>query len=128
MKMRRIVGFGLLLLSAALVSLPASWADWGLRRVSHERLRLSACSGTVWRGSGILTRLESGSIAPLALVTWRFQPMALTTGEARWRLTLDSAEGEGAVTLDWSGWRQSGFESLLQDEDPADAALDGAPA
>ena len=128
MKTLRIVGFSLLLLSALLVSLPASWADWGLRRISHERLRLADCSGTLWRGSGILTRLESGAIAPLVLVTWRFQPMALTAGEARWRLTLDSDQGEGAVTLDWSGWRHSDLEALQQDDDLPDPLLDGVGA
>ncbi len=74
----------IILAAIFIVSTPASVIDSNLAKATQEQWRIAGASGTIWRGSGVLTHAPNTIIAPLQ---WRFEPSALLKGAARWRLT-----------------------------------------
>jgi general secretion pathway protein N len=84
----------MLLLAAALISLPASWGDAWLERASHGRWRLLDARGTVWDGSATPAFVGAdGQVLPLARIGWSWQGRPFWSGRLAWR--LDGA-GDGA--------------------------------
>ncbi|MDR0770918.1 MAG: type II secretion system protein N [Burkholderiales bacterium] len=76
----------LLIAVALIVFAPASLLDRGLDKTSRGQWRLAETSGTLWNGSGMLVHAQGAVLTPLR---WRFEPSALLSGAARWRLLAD---------------------------------------
>lgn len=121
MRPRLAVALGVLLLAAALLAAaPASLLDAPIAAASGGKLRLADAAGTIWRGSGELVLLPSGTREALR---WRLDLLPLLRGELR--ATLSGAtDATPAATLAYGHdhFELRGFDLTL----PADALVRAA--
>jgi general secretion pathway protein N len=87
-----------------LVTAPASLLAPLIQRISHERLSLANCQGTIWHGSAtplLLTDKSSG----LALHTlhWRINPQALLLGQLKAEIGWDDLQSATPMWLTLDG-------------------------
>lgn len=85
-----------MLLAFAVVGAPAFVLDDALAQASDGRIRLSASSGTLWRGAGLLVEREGGRYRPWIDIAWRVDFGELWRGRLGLALTID---GELATQL-----------------------------
>ena len=88
--------FTVMLLAFAVVGAPAFVLDDALAQASDGRIRLSASSGTLWRGAGLLVEREGGRYRPWIDIAWRVDLGELWRGRLGLALTID---GELATQL-----------------------------
>jgi general secretion pathway protein N len=97
-----VVATGVAIYVAGLMVLaPAELLDLGLQRVSQERLRLVAVTGTLWSGQGMIEMLDSaGRNVTATPVTWSLKPASLLSGQLR--VDLQVGQSGPAFPLRWS--------------------------
>jgi general secretion pathway protein N len=92
------------MLAVALVSAPASLADWALERTTHGRVRLADATGSLWAGRGRLvladvvgsdaatqrTRLSVAGVVLPGAFRWELSPWPLLVGMLDARIEHDS--------------------------------------
>lgn len=79
---------GMLIMTA-----PASLLGTFIHRISHARLSLANCQGTIWNGNATLAlRTDQASSMALHTLHWRVSPQALLTGTLRAELDWDDAK------------------------------------
>ncbi|MFA6921370.1 MAG: type II secretion system protein N [Gallionella sp.] len=83
-----------------LITAPASWLSPLIRHISHEKLSLANCQGTLWHGSAT-PALHIGKNSTLALHTlnWKFKPQALLRGQFQTELSWDDLQTATPMTL-----------------------------
>ncbi len=83
-----------------LVTAPASLLDALIQRISHERLSLANCQGTVWHGSATpILHTEKASTLALHTLQWRIIPQALLLGKLKAELAWDNTESVAPMEL-----------------------------
>jgi hypothetical protein len=93
-----VIGAGATLLAAALIiEAPASLLDRRVADLTDGRIRITAASGTVWRGAGELTLLPDSVSIPIA---WRLEPMPLLRGGLAGSLTAGDANRPATFTVE----------------------------
>lgn len=118
------IGAGALLLAAGLViEAPATLVDGRVAELTDGRIRITAATGSVWRGSGDLTILPDVIRVP---ISWRVEPTALLRGELAGFLTVADADRKGRFSVAHDDFSVHDFAIAL----PAAAVLRaaGAPA
>ena len=83
-----------------LVTAPASLLDALIQRISHERLSLANCQGTIWHGSATPI-LHTGKESTIALHTlhWQVSAQALLLGKLKVKLGWDDTESVAPMEL-----------------------------
>lgn len=82
----------LLVVLVALVMLavgaPATLFDRAVSALTQDGLRLSAASGTIWHGGGVINVVDGGTRTwqPWCRVDWSFDPIGLFRGRASWKI------------------------------------------
>ena len=102
-----VVAGAILLAAALIIEAPASLLDRRVADLTDGRVRITAATGTVWRGAGELALLPDDVRVPIA---WRLEPMpllrgglagSLTTGDANRRATF-AVEQENFIVHDFA--------------------------
>jgi general secretion pathway protein N len=92
------VGAGAILLAAALIiEAPASLLDRRVANLTDGRIRITAATGTVWRGAGELALLPDDVRVPIA---WRLEPMPLLRGGLAGSLTAREAHRRATFAVE----------------------------
>ena len=86
----------ILLALALLLTAPATLLDRRIDALSAGRVRLANATGTLWRGSGELVLLPSGTRLPLL---WRTDPWPLVRGEIHSTIGFDVDAPPSAVLV-----------------------------
>lgn len=104
----------LLVVLLALVMLalgaPATLVDRVVSALSQDGLHLSAASGTIWHGSGVINVVDAGTRAwqPWCRVAWAFDPIGLFRGKASWKI-INNGVNASRLEFGVSGWDLAGF-------------------
>ena len=115
-----VIGAGAILLAAALIiEAPATLLDGRVADLTDGRVRITAATGTVWRGAGELTLLPDGVRIPIA---WRLEPMPLLRGGLAGSLTAGDANRPATFTVEQQDFVVHDFAIAL----PATSALRAA--
>lgn len=117
-----VIGAGATLLAAALIiEAPATLLDSRVADLTDGRVRITASTGTVWRGAGELTLLPDGMRIPIA---WRLEPMPLLRGGLAGSLTAGDATRPATFAVEQENFIVHDFVIAL----PATSALRTAGA
>lgn len=83
-----------------LVTAPASLLDGIIQHMSHHRLSLANCQGTIWRGSAtpLFLNGKNSSIA-LHTVHWSLRPQALLQGQIKAVMSWDDLESRTPMQI-----------------------------
>jgi len=102
-----VAGFVFLMVLLAATA-PAAWLAWGVARVSDNRVRLDAPSGSIWQGQATLV-LQGRHVPPLSLgaIAWRINPFRVVTG--RLPVALHATDPQRRLLADID----LGFENIL---------------
>lgn len=90
---------------------PATWVDQLVRMASHDDWRVGGCTGSIWRGGGVLNVIDpvSRQWRPWLKLDWTFMPTRLLQGRLAWQLTTDGL-ASSQVELGVLGARVSEFK------------------
>ncbi|MEO8566748.1 MAG: type II secretion system protein N [Betaproteobacteria bacterium] len=106
-----VIGAGATLLAAALIiEAPATLLDRRVADLSDGRVRITAATGTVWRGAGELTLLPDGVRIPIA---WRLEPMPLLRGGLAGSLTLGDGNRRATFIVEQKNFSVHDFAIAL---------------
>lgn len=121
--MRSRLGLALLFLLlfalAALVQWPAAWLAPRVEILSHQRWRLAAPQGTIWRGEGMLMTLSPTQGDWRNVQGLRWQLLATDLWKGALKINLQTEQGEAHFTLTARGLRVENFDLTL----PADELI-----
>ena len=109
--------FGAILCSYFLfliLTLPAYWADWLVKRASNGTVRIQQSEGTLWNGSGNLVIQSAGREHLQTRIAWELQTLRLFTGKLQARLSSRNSDPALNATI------RVGYHHLsIQDVDAA---------
>lgn len=106
-----VIGAGATLLAAALIiEAPAMLLDRRVADLTDGRIRITAATGTVWRGAGELTLLPDGVRIPIA---WRLEPLALLGGGLAGSLAAGDANRPATFTVEQENFSVHDFAIAL---------------
>lgn len=83
-----------------IVTMPATFVDAGLRRVTDGRVRLAEAHGTLWAGGGQIEILDANGRTGVAKdFAWRIRPASLLRAQLAYEVALDQATRNFPVTI-----------------------------
>jgi general secretion pathway protein N len=100
----RLLAAGLGAYALALLAMaPATLADFGLRQVTGERMRLAGARGTLWSGSAhVEVRDAMGRTALSKPLAWRLRPSHALHGELAYELVLQPGSPPAWLIASWA--------------------------
>lgn len=92
------------------VGAPATLVDRIVSVSTQDGIRLSAATGTIWRGGGVISVVDVGTRVwqPWCRVDWAFDPIGLFRGRASWKI-INSGVNASRFEFGVSGWSLSAF-------------------
>lgn len=86
-----------------IATLPATFLDTRLQRISNGTLRISEAQGTLWSGTGQFEIRDENQRAGVAKrVEWRLLPNSILHGNLQYEITVDRLAKSLHLTMLWS--------------------------
>jgi hypothetical protein len=100
----------LAVLAMMVVNAPATLVDRIASELSHGGVRISASSGSLWNGRGVVSVLDVTTQAwqPWYGVEWSFDPIGLFRAKLSWQIMNNRTSASG-LAIGVSGWHISGL-------------------